>query len=167
MDKEEFKLKVLPLGEKMYRLSFRIVKDIEIAKDCVQETFIKLWENRHKLDELRSLQAYAFTIIRNTSIDKLRQMKYSDKSEEKIETQSIEPDFEFTESNELIHKLVKELPQQQKLVLELRDMEGFSYEEIADALDLSINNIRVNLSIARKKIKEELMKIYQYGLEKN
>jgi RNA polymerase sigma-70 factor (ECF subfamily) len=167
MDKEEFKLKVLPLGEKMYRLSFRLVKDIEIAKDCVQETFIKLWENRHKLDGLRSLQAYAFTIIRNTSIDKLRQMKYSDKSEEKMNIASNEPDFEFAESNELIHKLVKELPQQQKLVLELRDMEGFSYEEIADVLDLSINNIRVNLSIARKKIKEELMKIYQYGLENN
>jgi RNA polymerase sigma factor (sigma-70 family) len=167
MDKEEFKMKVLPLGEKIYRLSFRFLKDVELTKDCVQESFVKLWENRHKLNQLGSVQAFACTVARNLAIDKLRQMKHIDRNDEKPNIQISESNFEFIESKELIHKFIKELPDQQKLVLELRDIEGFSYEEIADVLNLSINNIRVNLSIARKKIKEELTKIYNYGLAKN
>ena len=164
MDKEEFKNRVLPLSEKLFRFSVRLLGDSELSKDCVQESLIKLWENRFRLSQIINLQAFAFTIIKNIAIDKLRQMKRIDKNVEIAANQVIEPVFEMNESSKIIEKFIQKLPPQQKLILELRDIEGFSYDEIADATNLEVNNIRVNLSIARKKIKEELTKIYNYGL---
>jgi RNA polymerase sigma factor (sigma-70 family) len=167
MNKEEFKRDVLPLSEKMYRLSYRLLNDIELSKDCVQESFVRLWENKNRLKQIENIQAFAFTIVRNISIDKLRQMKRINESVKIVPVQTSESNYEFVESKLLIQKLIQKLPHQQKLIIELRDIEEFSYEEIADTLNLSINNIRVNLSIARKRIKEEMIKIYNYGLAKD
>lgn len=167
MNKEEFKKDVLPLSEKMYRLSYRLLNDIELSKDCVQESFVRLWENKNRLKQIENIQAFAFTIVRNISIDKLRKMKRVNESEKIIAVQTSESNYEFVESKLLIEKLIQKLPHQQKLIIELRDIEEFSYEEIAETLDLSVNNIRVNLSIARKRIKEEMIKIYNYGLAKD
>ena len=164
MNKEEFKKEVLPLSEKMYRLSFRLLNDTELSRDCVQESFIKLWENRNRLKQIDNIQAFACTIIRNISIDKLRQAKRIHEFAKTAPVQIVESNYEYIESKDLIKKLIQSLPHQQRLIIELRDIEEFSYEEIADMLNLSINNIRVNLSIARKKIKEEVLKIYNYGL---
>ena len=167
MNKEEFKRDVLPLSEKMYRLSYRLLNDIELSKDCVQESFVRLWENKNRLKQIENIQAFAYTIVRNISIDKLRQMKRVNESVKIVPVQTSESNYEFIESKLLIQKLIQKLPHQQKLIIELRDIEEFSYEEIADTLNLSVNNIRVNLSIARKRIKEEMIKIYNYGLAKD
>ncbi|MGE0088559.1 MAG: RNA polymerase sigma factor [Bacteroidales bacterium] len=167
MDKEEFKKELLPLSEKMYRLSFRLLNDTELSKDCVQESFLKLWENRGKLKQLDSIQAFAFTIVRNISIDKLRKVKRINEASKEMLNSTAESNYDFVESKGLIQQLIKNLPQQQRLIIELRDIEGFSFEEIADTLNLSVNNIRANLSIARKKIKDEMTKIYSYGLTRD
>ena len=167
MNKEEFKKEVYPLSENMYRLSLRLLNDTELAKDCVQESFVKLWENRSRLKKVVNIQAFAFTIIRNRSIDKLRQAKRINEFAKNAAIQVAESNYEFIESKDLIKKIIQSLPRQQRLIIELRDIEEFSYQEIADTLDLSINNIRVNLSIARKKVKEEIVKIYNYGLTKD
>ncbi len=167
MNKEEFKKEVLPLSEKMYRLSFRLLNDTELSRDCVQESFVKLWENKSRLKKINNIQAFAFTIIRNMSIDKLRQAKRINEFANNAVIQVTESNYEFIESKDLIKKIIQSLPRQQRLIIELRDIEEFSYAEIADTLDLSINNIRVNLSIARKKVKEEFVKIYNYGLAKD
>jgi len=167
MNKEEFKKEVYPLSEKMYRLSFRLLNDTELAKDCVQESFVKLWENRSRLKKVVNIQAFIFTIIRNMSIDKLRQAKRINEFAKNAPIQVTESNYEFIESKDLIKKIIQSLPRQQRLIIELRDIEEFSYEEIADTLDLTVNNIRVNLSIARKKVKEEIIKIYNYGLAKD
>ncbi len=167
MNKEEFKKAVLPLSEKIYRLSYRLLNDTELSKDCVQECFIRLWENRNRLNQIENIQAFAFTIVRNISIDKLRQMKRIKESAKIAPVEVSESNYEFVESKLLIQQLIQNLPQQQRLIIELRDIEEFSYEEIADTLQLSVNNIRVNLSIARKRIKEEMIKIYNYGLTKD
>jgi RNA polymerase sigma factor (sigma-70 family) len=167
MNKEEFKKEVLPLSEKMYRLSYRLLNDIELSRDCVQESFIKLWEIKDKLKQIENIQAFAYTIIRNISIDKIRQIKRLNKTERIAPVKIVESNYEFVESKLIIQKLIQSLPRQQRLIIELRDIEEFSYEEIAEVMNLSVNNIRVSLSIARKKIKEELIKIYNYGLTKD
>lgn len=167
MNKEEFKKEVLPLSEKMYKLSFRLLNDTELSRDCVQESFIKMWENRKKLKQIENIQAFAFTIIRNISIDKLRQAKLIKEYAKNEQVQISESNYEYIESKELIKTLIQRLPHQQRLIIELRDIEEFSFEEISDTLNLSINNIRANLSIARKKIREEIIKIYNYGLTKD
>ena len=167
MDKEEFKKEILPLSEKMYRLSFRLLNDTELSKDCVQESFLKLWENRGRLKQLDSIQAFAFTIVRNICIDKLRKVKRINESSKEMPNHTVESNYDFVESKVLIHQLIQDLPQQQRLIIELRDIEEFEFEEIADTLNLSVNNVRASLSIARKKIKDELTKIYSYGVAKD
>jgi RNA polymerase sigma factor (sigma-70 family) len=166
MDKEKFKKEVLPLSEKMFGLSFRLLNDRELSKDCVQEAFVKIWEKKDRLKEIENINAFVLTTIRNISIDKLRHIKLVSESAKEIPLQMSESNYEFIEGKHLIRKLIQDLPRQQRLIIELRDIEGFSYEEIAVSLDLEVNNIRVNLSIARKKIKDELIKIYNYGLKK-
>lgn len=167
MNKEEFKKEVYPLNEKMYRLSFRLLNDTELAKDCVQESFVKLWENRSRLKKVNNIQAFAFSIIRNMSVDKLRKAKRINEFAKNTVIQVTESNYEFIESKDLIKKVIQSLPHQQRLIIELRDIEEFSYEEIAETLDITVNNIRVNLSITRKKVKEEIIKIYNYGLAKD
>ncbi len=167
MDKEEFKKEILPLSEKMYRLSFRLLNDTELSKDCVQESFLKLWENRGRLKQLDSVQAFAITIVRNICIDKIRRVKRINESAKEMPNHIAESNYDFVESKVLIQQLIQDLPQQQRLIIELRDIEEFEFEEIAEALNLSVNNVRANLSIARKKIKDELTKIYSYGVAKD
>jgi RNA polymerase sigma factor (sigma-70 family) len=167
MNKEEFKKEVIPFGEKMYRLAFRLLEDSELAKDCVQECFVKLWENKKKLLNVENLQSYVLITVRNISFDKLRRKKLENESVNLRTIPTLESNYDFVESRVLIRQLIQKLPHQQRLIIELRDIEEFSYEEIADALNLSINNIRANLSIARKKVKEEMEKIYNYGLKRD
>lgn len=167
MNKEEFKKEVYPLSENMYRLSLRLLNDTELAKDCVQESFVKLWENRSRLKKVNNIQAFAFSIIRNMSVDKLRKAKRINEFAKNTVIQVTESNYEFIESKDLIKKVIQSLPHQQRLIIELRDIEEFSYEEIAETLDITVNNIRVNLSITRKKVKEEIIKIYNYGLAKD
>lgn len=167
MNKEEFKKEVYPLSENMYRLSLRLLNDTELAKDCVQESFVKLWENRSRLKKVNNIQAFAFSIIRNMSVDKLRKAKRINEFAKNTVIQVTESNYEFIESKDLIKKIIQSLPRQQRLIIELRDIEEFSYEEIAETLDITVNNIRVNLSITRKKVKEEIIKIYNYGLAKD
>lgn len=167
MNKEEFKQEVMPLSQIMYRLSYRFLNDTEMAKDCVQESMLRLWENKNKLKQVINLKAYACRIVRNISIDRIRQINRTNESLAIKHEMICEANYELAESSLIIRDLIQRLPQQQRLIIELRDIEEFSYEEIADSLGLSINNIRANLSIARSKIREELIKIYNYGLTKD
>lgn len=168
MTKEEFVKEVVVFGDKMYRIAFRLLENSESAKDVLQESFLKLWEKRNEISKYRNVEAYVITVIKNKCLDKLRLIKQTvDISSLSAETRKTESNYDYQESTNEIKKIIQKLSKQQQSIIELRDIEGFSYEEIADLLDLSVNNVRVNLSYARKKIKEELEKIYNYGLSQH
>ena len=101
MNKEEFKKEVLPLIEKLYRLSFRLLNDTELSRDCVQESFIKLWENRSRLKQINNIQAFAFKIIRNISIDVLRKAKRIREFEKIVPVKTMESNYEYIENKAL------------------------------------------------------------------
>ncbi len=165
MTKEEFHKEVIPSGEKMYRIACRLLENSEQAKDTLQDTFLKLWEKRNEIRKYSNIEAFAITVLKNKCLDKLRTKKHTvDINYLKDGTHKSESNYESQESMTEIKKLIQKLPKQQKLIIEFRDIEGYSYEEIADILDMTVNNVRVNLSFARKKIKTELEKIYNYGL---
>ncbi|WP_109829379.1 RNA polymerase sigma factor [Reichenbachiella versicolor] len=164
MNKAEFKKEVLPLSDKMYRLAHRLLFDSEASRDCVQESLIKIWEARAKLEKVDNLPGYILRIVRNTALDKLRKEKRIQELDAEPPDYITDSNYEHEEGNSLILQITERLPDQQKMIFTLRDIEGFTYDEIASSLDLSVNNVRVNLSIARKKIREEMTKIYNYGL---
>jgi RNA polymerase sigma-70 factor, ECF subfamily len=168
MTKEEFQKEVIPLGDKMYRMAFRLLGDSESAKDVLQELFLKLWEKRNELRKLSSIDAFACTVLKNKCLDKLRLQKPL-VDVEILHTQGNNPEavFDKIEGIAEIRKVMQMLPERQRLIMQMRDIDGCTFEEIALMADTTENNIRVQLCIARKWVKEELMKVYNYGIQRD
>ncbi len=168
MTKEEFQRDVIPIGEKMYRIAFRLLGNSESAKDVLQELFLKLWEKRSELHTISSIEAFACTILKNKCLDKLRLRKPMVDADI-LKTQGDNPHaaFDHSESIFQIRKIMQLLPERQKLIMQMRDIDGCTFGEIAAVSDTSENNVRVQLCLARKKVKEELLKVYNYGIQRD
>jgi RNA polymerase sigma-70 factor, ECF subfamily len=165
MTKEEFQKQVIPMGDKLYRVAFRLLGNSETARDVLQESFLKLWEKRHELSDIISIDAFACTVLKNKCLDKLRQQREMvDIDILKSMGNNPEATFDYHEGVAEIRKLIQMLPEKQKLIIQMRDIECCSFEEIALLADTSVNNVRVQLCIARKWIKEEIIKVYNYGI---
>lgn len=168
MNLKDFKEDILPFKNKLFRLALRMVNDAMEAEDIVQEVFIKLWKNKKDLDHISNLEAWAMRMTKNLTIDKLR-MK--GRNQESIDNNFTALDknaspYELAVRNDTfshIKGMMNQLPDKQKSIMHLRDIEGMSYQEIAEILDLPLNQVKVNLFRARKQIKTQILesKIFQ------
>jgi len=174
MTRQEFDNLVQQLSRKLYGFAFRILRNREEAEDVVQEIFIKLWRMGQKLDEYKSIEALATAMTKNYCIDILRKQSHKYKSDlniinfQNLTSPSPQEQLENRESGEILTTIIESLPAIYKSLIKLRDIEGVSYEEIAEKTDQNINTLRVTLSRARKIIRDEYNK-YQYerrGIEK-
>lgn len=150
----------------LYGCAFRILRNQEEAEDAVQEVFIKLWNLGAKLDDYLSIGALATTMIRNFCIDQLRKKKYivheeTEQHEKTVDTASPHELLERKESDAILGVIISKLPESYRIAVTMKEMEGLSYEEIAEETGQNINTLRVTLSRARKMIKDEFNK-YQY-----
>ena len=169
MTRLEFNNHVLQLSRKLYLVAFRFLKSREEAEDAVQEVFIRLWNKKEKLGEYHSVEALATTTIKNYCIDQLRKIKPI-RIEEKLnqvvvnrEEPSPQEQLEKVESAELLYIIIARLPEIYREIIMKREIEGLSYEEIALTTNQNINTLRVNLSRARKMIRDEYKKErYEY-----
>lgn len=166
MELKEFEIKVIPLKDKAYRLARRLLSGAVEAEDVVQEVLSRLWRRKNKLEQYQSIEALTMVMTRNLCLDHLKLQKNNSVS---LETQMHSTDFstphQQTELSDLmknVHLLMDQLPEQQKAIMHLRDVEGYDYEEIADILDMNINAVRVNLSRARKMVREGILKIQHF-----
>jgi RNA polymerase sigma-70 factor (ECF subfamily) len=165
MTRNEFIKEVLPLSDKVFRLSFRLLNDREMAKDMVQTIYLKLWDRRDEISRVNNAEAFIITMTKNACLDRIKLQKNN--TEISRYDVAVEPEYERTEYVQIIKRIITTLPDLQKKIIELRDIEGFSFEEISAILNLPLNNIRVSLSIARKKVRDELIKTYNYGIRKD
>jgi RNA polymerase sigma factor (sigma-70 family) len=168
MESKEFKKRILPLGQSLYRFASSLLKDSHEAEDVVQDIFMKLWNMRDRMEEIKNINAFAYKMTRNICLDKLkgRRMKYYDSTGNGIpEPEVIDPDpqslVEMRDSAERVKDLISNLPEQQKAVIHMRDIDGYSYEEISEIMSMEINAIRVALSRARRSVRESLIKIQE------
>ncbi|MDD5950979.1 MAG: sigma-70 family RNA polymerase sigma factor [Bacteroidales bacterium] len=157
MTSEVFKERISSLSSGLYRIAYRFLEDDAEAKDAVQDLLIKLWNQRGHLDVISNLQAYSFTLIKNLCIDRIRKRskQVNGYMPEKID----EPPENSVYSRETLRRtlmLMEQLPPKQKEILRLRVFENLEYEEIANRMGLSQINARVQLSIARKTLKQKL-----------
>ena len=168
MTKEEFQKQVIPIGEKLYRIALRILGNAEAAKDVLQESYLKLWEKRNELQNILSIDAFACTMIKNKCLDILRLQK-NVVDIDLLKTMGSNPDavLDHLEGIAEVRKLMQMLPERQRLIMQMRDIDCCTFEEIAVLVDTSVNNVRVQLCIARKWIKEELIKVYSYGIPRD
>ena len=168
----DFKTSVLPISKKLLRFATHFLKDEDEAKDVVQDVFLKLWQKRDDLGEIENIDAFAMRMTRNRCLDVIRARKVVPIDAEtgrklKEESVDVHSKVEFSESAMQIQMLINKLPDLQRTVMQLRDIEQLTYEEIAEATELQINAIRVNLSRARKKVRDEFLKINSDGNQRS
>jgi len=170
MNPEEFKIQVLPLKHKLFRLSLRLLGRVEEAEDSVQDAMIKLWTRREDLSNYSSIEAFAMAITKNLCLDRIRSKAFqTERLTDQILTQRQNPEelFEKADFTGFVRKIIENLPEQQKAIMHMRDIEGLEYEQIAEVMELNINAVRVNLSRARKKVRDTILKIQGYELARN
>ncbi len=160
----DFKTSVLPVSKKLLRFATHFLKDEELARDAVQDVFLKLWQKRETLHEVNNIEAFAMQMTRNRCLDMLRNNRMVPIDEEterrlKAKTVDVHSKVELSETANQIAGLISKLPDLQRNVMQMRDMEQLSYEEIAEVTGLQVNAIRVNLSRARKKVRDEFLKM--------
>jgi len=169
MSLEAFKTRVLPVKDKLYRYTLRILKNEDEAKDVVQETMIKVWNKRDEMHTLENMEAWCIRVARNLSLDKLKSKHNHSVEIDKaynLQSSNHSP-YASTETNDTmqtVHHFINKLPEMQKQVLQLRDIEGFSYQEISDILHQNLNTVKVNLFRARKQVREQLLNVNSYGI---
>jgi len=174
MTKEQFKSTVMPSKGKLFRIAVSLLSNQQEAEDVLQDLYLKLWNMREKLPEYNSVEALAVTMTKNLCLDKLRSYRHRKQNDIEVEDMNVKtgiPDpelqMELSESSISIHRLVQQLPEQQQLVMHLRDIEHYSYDEIETMTGLSRNSIRANLSRARKKVRQQYLKQQNYENRKN
>jgi len=163
MDKSTFCNKIFEHSDCLYRLAKSIMLDEELAKDCVQDLYLKLWEQRNNLENIENMLYFAMKILRNICLDKLRKQKKFDVFFDDFWNKQYEFSLqEFIENKDItliIKQLIDLLPEHQKTIIRMRDVEGFEIKEIAYIMSSNENAVMVNLSRARQKIRENLIKI--------
>ncbi|MBC8767921.1 RNA polymerase sigma factor [Arenibacter sp. BSSL-BM3] len=169
MQQTEFLNVVLPFKDKLYRLAKRLLVSKEEAEDATQEILLKLWSKNKMMTGYNNVEAYAMMMTKNFCLDRLKSKQAGNlklvHSNYKDENVSIQTQIEVSDSLSWIEKIMEELPEQQKMVLQLRDVEQYEFEEIADLLGMSATAVRVALSRARKTVREKLVQKHNYGIQ--
>ena len=170
MDLEAFENRILPAKNKLFRFALRLLGNEDEAKDIVQEVFIRVWNGRDQMAAVQNWEAWCMRITKNLSLDRLRTMtrKQTRPIEESYDLrhESLTPheSTEIGESMQKITQVIAELPRKQRQVIHLRDVEGYSYQEICEILELDMSQVKVNLFRARNTVREKMTKIDAYGL---
>jgi len=171
MNLQEFQKSVYPLKNKLFRFARRILDHTEEAEDVVQEAFIRLWNRSEKLDEYRSVEALAMITVKNLCLDKIKAKRYPVENMENhrqfLENMAEEAKADHSDLIHGIHQAIKQLPEQQQIIVHLRDIEGYEFEEIAEIVEMNENAIRVALSRARKRIRELIINSKRYEYQRN
>ena len=168
MQQTEFLNTVLPFKDKVFRLAKRLLVSTDEAEDATQELYLKLWTNKNKLGEYKNVEAFAMTMTKNYCLDQLKAKRSNNltlvHSNYKDGNISLDHEIELKDSVSKVHEFIEKLPEKQKLIIQLRDIENYDYDEIGKILDLQPTAVRVALSRARKTIREQLKKQHNYGI---
>lgn len=169
MQQKEFIAIVSLFKDKIFRLAKRLLISTEEAEDATQEVMVKLWIKNEALSEIRSVEAMAMTMTKNYCLDQLKSKRSSNLSlvhnNYKDGQASLQQKMEDVDSLSWVEKIINDLPEQQKIIIQMRDIEQYEFEDIAKMLEISEATIRVSLSRARKTIREKMTKTHNYGIE--
>ena len=170
MKKVSFRNDVLPLKNELFRLALRITLNRVEAEDIVQDTLIKVWDRRFEWESIDSIEAFSLTVCRILSLDRLRKKENSNDSLEDVNiaepVASSNPQDRMIQEDRvsLVRQIIDSLPEKQRSCMQLRDFEGKSYKEIAQVLDITEEQVKVNIFRARQMVKQKYLKLDNYGL---
>ncbi|WP_396193605.1 RNA polymerase sigma factor [Flavobacterium sp.] len=168
MNQKEFMQLVNPFKDKVFRMAKRLLVSTEEAEDATQEVLVKLWNKSENLDDYKSVEAVAMTMTKNYCLDQLKSKRagnmrivhnnFTDKEA------GLQKQVEDKDTWQWVEKIMNDLPEQQKLIVQMRDIEEMEFEEISDILGMNESAIRTALSRARKLIRETMIKTHHYGI---
>jgi RNA polymerase sigma-70 factor (ECF subfamily) len=169
MNQNEFINSIMPFKDKLFRLAKRLLVSTEEAEDATQEVLLKLWNKNENLVNYNSIEAFAMTMTKNYCLDQLKSKRagnlklvhdnYNDREP------SLLKKLEDKDSLDWVEKIINQLPEQQRMIIQMRDIEQYEFEEIAKILDMNETAIRVALSRGRKTIREFMLKTHDYGIK--
>ena len=163
-----FQKDVLPLKNKFFRLALRITLNQAEAEDVVQETLVRIWQSRDRLEDTEAIQAFGYTVCRRLALDCANKAGHGNIQfdPDRHDTTFIQPSeqMDIQERMVLIRKLMDALPEVQRSIMLLRDIEGKTYQEIAEILKLTESQVKVYLHRARSKVRLQAEQIETYGL---
>jgi RNA polymerase sigma-70 factor (ECF subfamily) len=169
MTQTEFLNIVMPFKDKVFRLAKRLLVSTEEAEDATQEILLKLWNNKKKIQEYKNIEAFSMTMTKNFCLDKLKSKQAQNlkivHSNYQDHNVSLQKQVEINDSLSWVERIMEELPEQQKMVIQLRDIEQYDFDEISKMLDMNNTAVRVTLSRARKTIREKLTNTHSYGIK--
>jgi RNA polymerase sigma-70 factor (family 1) len=149
-------------SKKLYKFGYSILKSKEETENLIQDVYLNLWENRHKVEKDSSVKSYVFTITYNSAISvirkKAKESQFVDylKSLQQINIEPVNVELEYNELTKKLDEIVKALPQRQKEVYLMHKVDGLKYSEIAERLHISVNTIENHMSRALKTIRKKL-----------
>lgn len=162
MNTTSFRNDVLPVKDKLFRLALRITLNREDAEDIVQDTLVKVWRELQHDAQIDNIEAFSLTVCRNLCLDlkekkEKKNIQFDEQMHDRpdispLPSERMEKDERLTQ----LHRLIDSLPEKQRTAVQLRDIEGRSYKEIADIMQISESDVKVNIFRARKKIKDSL-----------
>ncbi len=169
MQEIDFQAEILPLKDKLFRVAFRITLLREEAEDIVQETLIRAWKQRTELAGKSSIEAFCVTIARNLALDarEKKDAQHVELNEAHNRASSASTPYDQLVDKErldMLRHFISQLPEKQRDIFHLRDVEGKSYQEIASTLQLTEEQVKVYLFRARQKIRQQFIKTEGYGL---
>jgi RNA polymerase sigma factor (sigma-70 family) len=169
MNQNEFVQLTTPFKDKVFRLAKRLLTSTEEAEDATQEVLVKLWGKNGSLDGFNSVEAFAMTMTKNYCLDQLKSKRagnlkivhtnFTDKEP------SLDKKVEDIDSLNWVERIINQLPEQQRLLIQMRDIEQYEFAEIAKITEMNETAIRVALSRARKTIRESMTKTHNYGIK--
>ena len=175
MSLEDFKNRVMPAKNKLFRFAMRLAGNVEDAEDMVQEVMIKVWDRRQDMGQYRNVEAWCMRMVKNLFLDEVKSKRHqttsrlSDEGQpERMVPADYPTPYQVTELNDTMQKvnrLIAHLPAKQQQIIHLRDVEGYSYQEIAEVMEIDMNQVKVNLFRARATLKKGLLNEDNYGME--
>ena len=161
MQASDFKRLFLPCHRKLFSVAYRLMGNTQSAEDMVQETFLKLWMQRDRIEKVDTPEAYSITVLRRLFYDRMRagHLQEVDKDVGGLQvtsSQNISRQLEEADEYQQVRQLIAHLPEPQAKIMLMRDVEERSFEEISIETGLTEVNIRSILSRARKKIREQI-----------
>ena len=169
MNQNEFVQIITPFKDKLFRLAKRMLVSTEEAEDATQEVLVRLWNKNSSLEQYNSVEALAMTMTKNYCLDQLKSKRASNlsiaHSNYTDTAASLQQKVEDDDSLNWVEKIINQLPEQQRLIIQMRDFQQYELDEIAKIVWMNETAIRVALSRARKTIRENMTKTHNYGMQ--
>ena len=158
----QFKAEILPIRDKLFHIAQKILAEEQEAEDAVQEVLLKLWHMRDSLNKYDNTAAFATTVTKNHCIDRLKMIRRTDSLDDtyhsRAGTDNPYLQLERKNTEEVLQQIIENLPSLQQAIIRMKDMEEYEVDEIAEITGTKVEAVRVNLSRARKKVREEYLK---------